>query len=94
MSADTIEFIDLDRIIASKAGKKAKYFPRFVVSWLKRVIHQDQLNDFLKVSKGAEGLDFLAAALDSVDISLSAAAEEFENGKCGIIYSSALVSYF
>lgn len=76
MSKNTIEFIDLDKVIASKAGEKAKYFPRFVVSWLKRVIHQDDLNDFLEKSKGAEGLDFLAAALSYLDTRLEVVGEE------------------
>ena len=37
---------------------------------------------------------FLSAAFNSVDISLSASAEEFEYSECGIIDSPALVARF
>ena len=39
--------IDIDAILASKAGKKARYVPRFLVSYLKKITHQDELNVFL-----------------------------------------------
>ena len=31
--------IDIDAILASKAGKKARYVPRFLVSYLKKIVH-------------------------------------------------------
>ena len=39
--------IDLDKVIHDKMGTRAKWVPRFVVSWLKRTIHQDWINGFI-----------------------------------------------
>ena len=39
--------IDIDQIIRDKAGYKARYVPRFVVSALKRLLHQDEVNRHL-----------------------------------------------
>ncbi len=41
-----IALIDIDQILKSKLGSKARYVPGFVASWLKRIIHQDEINAF------------------------------------------------
>ena len=43
MTDDSIFLIDIEKILKTKAGKKYKYIPRFVVSYLKHIVHQDQL---------------------------------------------------
>ncbi len=37
--------IDLERIVRQRAGKSV---PGFVIRWLKRVIHEDFINEFLR----------------------------------------------
>lgn len=66
-----IDFIDVERIIASKSEKALKYTPRFIISYLKRIVHQDYINRFLKEKKGVIGLDFVRAALDEFSIKLN-----------------------
>ena len=51
--------IDIDRILAEKAGKKARFVPGFLVSYLKKIVHQDEVNDFLRANKDNLGLDFI-----------------------------------
>ena len=51
MADDSLFLIDIDRILREKAPKHVKYIPKFVVSYLKRIVHQDELNVFLKESK-------------------------------------------
>ena len=68
MQAEKAPFqIDIDEILRSKAGPKAKRIPRFVVSWLKRRLHQDQVNDFLQKAGDQEGVPWLKAVLDFLD---------------------------
>ena len=59
MTDDSIFLIDIEKILKTKVGKKYKYIPRFVVSYLKHIVHQDELNVFLKDSKNKVGVDFL-----------------------------------
>ena len=49
MADNSIFLIDIDKVLREKAGKKAKRIPRFVVSYLKRIVHQDEINSFLRV---------------------------------------------
>ncbi|MBQ7539970.1 MAG: hypothetical protein IJT13_02475 [Bacteroidaceae bacterium] len=38
--------VDINKILRDKAGDKARYVPGFVVNWLKKIIHQDEINQF------------------------------------------------
>ena len=58
MADDSIFLIDIDKILKEKAGKKAKRVPRFLVSYLKRIVHQDELNEFLTRVADKKGVDF------------------------------------
>lgn len=61
--------IDLDAVLKSRAGKYNKFIPRFMVSWLKRVICQDDLNLMLKVNAGKTGGDFCRGVIDHLQVS-------------------------
>ena len=52
MSASIEKTIDIEKILKSKMGSKAKYVPGFLVSWLKKIIHEDEVNKFLWESRG------------------------------------------
>ena len=69
MADDSIFLIDIDKILKTKAGKKSKYIPRFVTSYLKRIVHQDELNVFLHDSKDKVGVEFLEACMEFLDVS-------------------------
>ena len=43
MESNSLFLIDIDKIIAEKMGAKAKCVPRFVRSYLKHIVHQDEL---------------------------------------------------
>lgn len=46
MSESIEKTIDIDKILKSKMGSKVKFVPRFLVSWLKKIIHEDEVNRF------------------------------------------------
>ena len=70
MADNSIFLIDIDKVLREKAGKKAKRIPRFVVSYLKRIVHQDEINSFLKGVSDKTGVDFLKACMDYLDVKL------------------------
>ena len=51
--------IDIDAILAAKAGKKARFVPRFLVSYLKKIVHQDEVNEFLRINHDKRDLAFI-----------------------------------
>lgn len=58
------KLIDIDKIFAEKSPHLYKLIPGFVLGYLKRVIHQDELNDALERYKDKMGLDFIDVILD------------------------------
>ena len=70
MADDSLFLIDIDKILQTKAPKHYKYIPKFVVSYLKRIVHQEELNVFLRDSKDKVGVDFLGACLEFLDAKL------------------------
>lgn len=68
--------IDIDKVLREKAPKYYKYIPGFVVSYLKRIVHQEELNVFLRDSKDKVGVDFLKACLEFLDANIVVKGEE------------------
>ena len=52
MGAEIEKTIDIDKILRDKMGAKAKFVPSFAVNWLKRILHEDEVNQFLWDSRG------------------------------------------
>ena len=76
MADDSLFLIDIDKVLREKAPKYYKYIPRFVVSYLKRIVHQEELNVFLRDSKDKVGVDFLKACLEFLDANIVVKGEE------------------
>ena len=63
--------IDFDAILREKAGRHYKFIPRPLISWLKRIFHQDEVNKFLLGrARGKEGMEWLDECVDYLEIDL------------------------
>jgi len=58
------EFINIDKLIASKNPTLLKWIPRFVRNYIKRVIHQDEVNYVVHTYGHHQGLDFVNAIIN------------------------------
>lgn len=62
--------VDVERIIKAKAGRKARYVPRFAISWLKHILHQNEVNRFLTASSNKTGVEWLEECVRYLDMNL------------------------
>ncbi len=76
MADDSLFLIDIDKVLREKAPKHYKYIPKFVVSYLKKIVHQEELNVFLYESRDKMGVDFLKACLEFLDAKIVVKGEE------------------
>lgn len=76
MSETIQKTIDIDQVLRSKMGDKAKWVPRPAVSWLKHIIHQDQVNEFLWQSRHLSGTPWLKACVTYLDMTLDIVGKE------------------
>lgn len=67
--------IDIDKVLHDKAGDKAGRVPRFVVSWLKRIVHQDEINAFLEKEGDKQGVPWLEDCVKFLDMTLDVRGE-------------------
>lgn len=49
------ELLDIDVIVKDKAEDKYKYFPRFVINYLKGITHEDEVDECLTRYPNATG---------------------------------------
>ena len=68
--------IDIDKILKGKLGAKAKFVPAFLVNWLKRVAHEDQVNAFLWESREKVGVEWLEECVRYLDMTLEIEGKE------------------
>lgn len=76
MEQITEKTIDIDRLLLSKMGTKAKFVPRPLVSWLKHIIHQDRVNAYLWESRHLSGTDWLEECVRYLDMTLDVVGME------------------
>ena len=63
--------IDIDKVIASKSPRLQRALPRFIVRYLKRIIHQDEINEVLQKHGHKKGVDFIDEALKVMQVTYS-----------------------
>ena len=76
MADDSVFLIDIDKVLKEKAPDKAKYVPGFVVSYLKRIVHQEELNGILTRLKDKQGTEFAKGALEELNDTIVVKGEE------------------
>lgn len=60
--------LDVDKILADKNPKIHRALPRFVIRYLKRIVHQDDINEILRNFSDLRGAAFNDAALGFMGI--------------------------
>lgn len=76
MNNNEVLKIDVDKILQSKMGDKAKRVPRFLVSWLKRRLHQDEVNAFLEKEGDIQGVPWVEDVVEYLGMKLVIEGEE------------------
>lgn len=77
MVDDALFLIDVDKILREKSPKYHRYIPKFLKSYLKKIVHQEEINEFLTASKDKVGIDFLEATLEFLDVKLEVKGLEY-----------------
>lgn len=77
MSSNNAFRIDIDGILKDKAPKYYKKIPKFLINYLKRTVHQDDINGILERNRDLEGVEFMRALVDKeFNLSLNIEGEE------------------
>lgn len=63
--------INIDQVLESKMGKNSRFVPRFLVNYLKRIIHQDWINDFILKEGETVGVTWMEDCLKYLGLHLN-----------------------
>ena len=76
MQTNDILQVDLDKVIADKNPRLARLLPRFLMRYLKRIIHQDEINHVLRSFSHQTPVEFIRSTLSYMEISYRAVGLE------------------
>lgn len=78
MTKENVTKLDLEAVLKNKNPKLLKWLPKFIISYLKKTIHQDELNSGMEEYKDYKDFDFIHAILDK-HIKINLVVEGLEN---------------
>ena len=55
-SDDKIKTIDVKKVLESKLGSKVRFVPKCVLNWLRKILHEDEINEYLDEVKDIKGV--------------------------------------
>jgi putative hemolysin len=64
----TKKFIDIEEVIRKKNPKLLKILPGFAIAYLKRLIHQDEVNRIICDYRDRHGLSFVRSILEDMNV--------------------------
>lgn len=66
MDSEKIINIDIAKVLKQKAPKTK--VPKFIVNYLRRIVHEDEFNIFFKANPHLKNLDFIEAAFNYLEV--------------------------
>jgi putative hemolysin len=82
------KFIDLEEIIRDKNPRLLTFMPRFVLNYIKRIIHQKEVNAFIDAHGEKKDLAFVNAVIAEFGVKVDCKGEENIPAQGGCIFAS------
>jgi putative hemolysin len=87
-TVSTNKFIDIEELIKSKNPNVLKWIPKFLLSYLKKIIHQNEVNDFMLRNSELKGSDFCNQVIKEFNIKIITKGTEYIPKEGGYIFCS------
>ncbi|MFT6747825.1 MAG: putative hemolysin, partial [Glaciecola sp.] len=88
MEAQRKKFVDIEKVIKDKNPKLFKKLPGFIISYLKRVLHEDENNVVIGANTDKDGFVFSKYVLKNFNITVNAIGLENVPKEGGVILAS------
>jgi len=77
--------IDVDKAFKEKSPRLYKFIPRFIINFIKRLIHQDDLNKVIISAGNKTGFEFISHSLNKMQIKTTSVGLDNIPAKGGVI---------
>ncbi|MFN5182780.1 MAG: 1-acyl-sn-glycerol-3-phosphate acyltransferase [Bacteroidota bacterium] len=85
---EEIKFIDVDKIITDRAPKLKRWLPGFIFSWLRKKLHEEDINFIMNRIKDHYGLEYNARALELLGVKIETINEHLVPSTGGVIIAA------
>jgi len=75
-ASNTFQSIDIEKVIHNKNPRLAKALPGFIIRYLKKILHQTDINKSLEANKNVNGLDFVRNILKEFNAKINVSGLE------------------
>ena len=82
------KFVDIEGIIKSKNPKLLKVLPKFIVNYIKRIAHQDDINEILHDFRDIYDYEFCTELIKRLNIKVTVKGQENIPKPGGFIFAS------
>lgn len=82
------KYIEIDKVVAEKNPNLAKWLPGFVMRYIKRIIHQEEVNEAMRLHGDKLGLPFVRSGLEFLDTTVKTVGLENVPKEGGVILAS------
>ena len=82
------KFIDIEKVIKDKNPQLLKWLPKFIVNYLKRIAHQDEVNEILDDFKDIYDYEFSSALIKRLNIKVTVSGQENIPKTGGFIFAA------
>lgn len=70
------KFIDVRKLIAEKNAAAIKWIPGFIINYIRKIIHEDELNEFIWDHREANAYEFSDACMKKFNITINLHGKE------------------
>lgn len=75
-SLSSEKFIDVEKVIASKNAGLLKWMPGFLLSYIKRIVHEDECNRIMRLHGHLYGLEFVDKLIEEFGVHVHLEGED------------------
>lgn len=83
-----VKYLDIREVIRKKNPRLLAALPRFVLAYIRRILHEDDINAFMATHGHREGLDFVATVLENFGVHIEVQGLENMRSSGGVIYAA------
>ncbi len=80
------DFLDIARVLKQKNPKLYRWIPGFVLAYLRRIVHQKELNSIVRKYGDLTGVDFLVGALKEMGVTTTTSGNQTWEGNDKLLF--------
>jgi len=80
------KLIDVEKVFEDKNPRLLRLMPGFIINYIKKILHQDEINQFIATNSSASAYEFSLNGLKHLNISVDVEGEENIPQQGGIVF--------